>query len=114
MKTSSRAGILRTTFWRTVSTIRRLACKSGMAARMGFPTGALRVAGVDNLLVSGMMITSDHRAHMSTRNTVSCMAQGQATGTAAALCALKRCGTREIRYATLRDELLKGGVYFEG
>ena len=43
-----------------------------------FPVGAR------GLLVAGMMITSDHRAHMSTRNTVSCMGQGQATGTAAA------------------------------
>ena len=90
----------------------RLQIKDG--GTYGIPYRALRVAGVDNLLVSGMMITSDHRAHMSTRNTVSCMAQGQATGTAAALCALKKCGTRELRYATLRDELMKRGVYFEG
>jgi hypothetical protein len=53
------------------------------------------------------------RAHMSTRNTVSCMGQGQATGTAAALCAARNCGTRELRYANLREALDKGGVYFE-
>ena len=79
----------------------------------GIPYRALRVAGIENLLVAGMMITSDHRAHMSTRNTVSCMGQGQATGTAAALCAAKNCGTRELRYRDLRDALGKGGVYFE-
>jgi len=79
----------------------------------GIPYRALRVAGIDNLLAAGMMITSDHRAHMSTRNTVSCMGQGQAAGTAAALCAAKNCGTRELRYAELRDTLEKGGVYFE-
>ncbi|MFQ6036153.1 MAG: FAD-dependent oxidoreductase [Sedimentisphaerales bacterium] len=79
----------------------------------GIPYRALRVAGIDNLLVAGMMITSDHRAHMSTRNTVSCMGQGQATGTAAALCAAKNCGTRQLRYADLREALEKGGVYFE-
>jgi len=60
-----------------------------------------------------MMITKDHRAHMSTRNTVSCMAQGQATGTAAALCAARHCGTRELPYPVLRETLKKDGVYFE-
>ena len=79
----------------------------------GIPYKALRVAGVENLLAAGMMITSDHRAHMSTRNTVGCMGQGQAAGTAAALCAQKKCGTRELRYGDLRNALEKGGVYFE-
>jgi len=80
----------------------------------GLPYRAQRVKGIENLLVAGMLITSDHRAHQSTRNTVSCMAQGQATGTAAALCALRNRGTRELPYALLRDTLVKGGVYFEG
>jgi hypothetical protein len=71
------------------------------------------VKNINNLFVSGMMITSDHRAHMSTRNTVSCMGQGQASGTAAALCALKDLGSRELPYQTLRDELEKNSVYFE-
>ena len=79
----------------------------------GIPYRALRVKGIENLLVAGMMITSDRRAHMSTRNTVSCMGQGQATGTAAALCARKNCGTRELRYADLRNTLEKDNVYFE-
>ena len=79
----------------------------------GIPYRALRAAGVENLLLSGMLITSDHRAHMSTRNTVCCMGQGQATGTAAALCAKKKCGTRELNYGSLREALVKGGVYFE-
>ena len=80
----------------------------------GMPYKALRPKGVENLLVAGMLITSDHRPHQSTRNTVSCMAQGQAVGTAAALCALKNKGTRELRYSDLRETLVKGGVYFEG
>jgi len=41
------------------------------------------------------------------------MGQGQAAGTAAALCAAKNCETRELRYAQLRDALEKGDVYFE-
>ncbi len=90
----------------------RLQIKGG--GTYGIPYRALRVAGIENLMAAGMMITSDHRAHMSTRNTVACMGQGQATGTAAALCAAKKCGTRELRYADLRKALEKGGVYFEG
>lgn len=85
----------------------------GKGETYGFPYRALCVAGIDNLYASGMMITSDHRAHMSTRNTVSCMGQGQATGTAAALCAQKGVGSRDLRYADLRKALAKGGVYFE-
>jgi hypothetical protein len=79
----------------------------------GIPYKALRVMGVENLLAAGMMITSDHRAHMSTRNTVCCMGQGQASGTAAALCAARKCGTRDLPYGVLRDALVKGGVYLE-
>jgi hypothetical protein len=79
----------------------------------GIPYRALCVKGIDNLYVSGMMITSDHRAHMSTRNTVSCMGQGQASGTAAALCALNDFESRTLPYKDLRKALEKGGVYFE-
>ncbi len=89
----------------------RLQIKDG--GTYGIPYKALRVAGLENLLAAGMLITSDHRAHMSTRNTVSCMGQGQATGTAAALCAQRRCGTRDLPYDLLRDTLAKSDVYFE-
>lgn len=80
----------------------------------GIPYRALCVKDIDNLFVSGMMITSDRRPHMSTRNTVSCMAQGQTTGTAAALCVQNDCGTRDLSYDLLRGTLEKDGVYFEG
>jgi len=89
----------------------RLQIKNG--GTYGIPYRALCVKGIENLYAAGMMITSDQRAHMSTRNTVSCMGQGQATGTAAALCARKRCGARDLKYAELRAALEKGGVYFE-
>jgi len=90
----------------------RMQIKNG--GTYGTPYRALRVAGIDNLLATGMMITSNHDAHMSTRNTVSCMGQGQAAGTAAALCAARNHGTRELPYAELREVLEKRGVYFEG
>lgn len=89
----------------------RLQIKNG--GSYGIPYRALCVKGIDNLYVSGMMITSDHRAHMSTRNTVSCMGQGQASGTAAALCALNDYNSRTLPYKKLRKALEKGGVYFE-
>jgi len=79
----------------------------------GIPYRALRAAGIENLLAAGMMITSDYKAHQSTRNTVSCMAQGQAAGTAAALCARDNRQTRELRYPVLRKALEQGGVYFQ-
>lgn len=89
----------------------RLQIKDG--GTYGIPYRALCVAGLDNLLASGMMITSDHDAHMSTRNTVCCMGQGQAAGTAAAICAQRGCGTRELPYADLRRALVASGVYLE-
>ena len=89
----------------------RLQVKDG--GTYGIPYRALRVAGIDNLLAAGMLITSNHDAHMSTRNTVCCMGQGQATGTAAALCAKRSCGTRELPYADLRKALEDSDVYFE-
>jgi hypothetical protein len=89
----------------------RLQIKGG--ATYGIPYRSLRVAGIDNLLAAGMLITSNHDAHMSTRNTVCCMGQGQAAGTAAALCAKMRLGTRQLPYPQLRAALECDGVYFE-
>ncbi|NSW94159.1 MAG: FAD-dependent oxidoreductase, partial [Bacteroidales bacterium] len=79
----------------------------------GLPYRALLVKGINNLLAAGMLITTDFQAHMSTRNTVCCMGQGQAAGTAAGLCAARKCGTRELPYKDLRDTLLKNNVYLE-
>ena len=80
----------------------------------GFPYRAMLPVGLDNVYATGMMITSNHHAHMSTRNTVSCMAQGQAAGTAAALCAGNALTTRALPYGVLRAKLLENGVYLDG
>lgn len=77
----------------------------------GVPFKALIVKGINNLLAAGMLITTDFQAHMSTRNTVCCMGQGQAAGTAAALCAAKNCSTRDLPYEDLKERLLKDNVY---
>jgi hypothetical protein len=49
------------------------------------PYRALVPRDVDNLYIAGRMMTIDLIAHNSTRNTVCCLACGQAAGTAAAL-----------------------------
>ncbi len=89
----------------------RLQIKDG--GTYGIPYRALCVKGIENLYACGMMITSNHDAHMSTRNTVCCMGQGQGAGTAAALCAAKNLGTRDLKYPVLRAALVKAGVYLE-
>jgi hypothetical protein len=77
----------------------------------GIPYRALLPKGIENLLVAGRLITSDWEAHMSTRNTVSCMAQGQAVGTAAALCYRLGVTPRNMDVKLLRESLVKGKVY---
>ena len=80
----------------------------------GLPLRAIQVKNMDNLYAIGMMITSDHNAHMSTRNTVSCMAQGQAAGTAAALCAVNNLGgIRDLSYQDLYRKLKETNVWFD-
>ena len=79
----------------------------------GIPYKALRVKGIENLLAAGMLITTEFQAHMSTRNTVCCMGQGQAAGTAAALCSARRCSTAELNYPDLRDALIRQNVVID-
>ncbi|MDR1636325.1 MAG: FAD-dependent oxidoreductase [Treponema sp.] len=90
----------------------RLQIKGGKT--YGLPYRTMLVKGLDNLFAIGMMITSDHEAHMSTRNTVSCMAMGQASGTAAALCVKQGLGgIRDLPYVKLYDALKLGNVWFD-
>ncbi|HAK95937.1 MAG TPA: FAD-dependent oxidoreductase [Planctomycetes bacterium] len=88
-------------------------CQVKDGGTYGIPYRALCVKGIENLLACGMMITSNHDAHMSTRNTVCCMGQGQGAGTAAALCAAGNLGSRELKPAVVREALRKAGVYLE-
>ncbi|MDR1972796.1 MAG: FAD-dependent oxidoreductase [Treponema sp.] len=80
----------------------------------GLPYRSILVKGLENLYAVGMIVTSDHEAHMSTRNTVSCMAMGQAAGTAAALCAKKGLGnSRDLCCGELHDALKLANVWFD-
>ncbi len=77
----------------------------------GFPYRALVPKRIDGLLVAGRCVTGTWEAHMSTRNTVSCMAQGQAAGTAAALCAKEEAEPRNLNAEELRNSLRCQGVF---
>jgi ribulose 1,5-bisphosphate synthetase/thiazole synthase len=77
----------------------------------GIPYTAFLPNGVEGLLVAGRLITSTWEAHMSTRNTVSCMAQGQAVGTAAALAAKSGITPRKVDAGQLREILKKQDVF---
>lgn len=80
----------------------------------GLPYRSMVVKNKANVFAIGMMITSEWPAHMSTRNTVSCMAMGQAAGTAAALLVSKGLGgTRDLPYSELYHALKNGGVWFD-
>jgi hypothetical protein len=83
------------------------------AGYYGVPYRAFIPNGVDGLLVAGRLITSVWEAHMSTRNTVSCMAQGQAVGTAAALCAKEKLEPRELNVEKLRTVLREQDVFLD-
>ena len=77
----------------------------------GIPYRALVPREIDGLLVAGRLITSQFEAHMSTRNTVNCMAQGEAAGTAAALSAARGVVPRVLGTDLLQDTLLANDVY---
>jgi hypothetical protein len=77
----------------------------------GIPYRALIPKFVENLLVSGRMISSDWVPWMSTRLTVSCFLQGQAAGTAAAISVRSGVLVREIDTEELRKVLCRDGVY---
>ncbi|HEY5465563.1 MAG TPA: FAD-dependent oxidoreductase, partial [Clostridia bacterium] len=81
------------------------------AGYYGIPYRALMPKKIDGLLVAGRMITSEFDAHMSTRNTVSCMAQGEAVGAAAALSSRLHVAPRALDVALLRKTLRDQGVF---
>jgi hypothetical protein len=76
----------------------------------GFPYRAILPRQVEHLLVAGRLITSEPRAHESTRNTVHCMMQGEAAGTAAALAVQRGVPPRRLDVRLLQDTLLRNGV----
>lgn len=89
----------------------RISIKDG--GYYGFPFRAMVPKKVEGLLVAGRCVTSTWEAHMSTRNTVSCMAQGQAAGTAAAISIRDKVMPRNVDISRLQETLKKQGVVLE-
>ena len=79
----------------------------------GLPYRMLLPLDSENLFMAGRCVTTQLEAHMSTRNVVSCMIQGQAAGIAAALCARKYLKPRQLPYAILKQELLRQKVILD-
>ncbi|MBP2112651.1 FAD-dependent oxidoreductase [Paenibacillus silagei] len=74
------------------------------------PYGCLLSANVPNLLAAGRCISTSHEALATTRLTPSCMATGQAAGTAAALAAAAGVKPQALDILQLQEQLKKDGV----
>ena len=75
------------------------------------PYRSLVAQSLENLLLAGRCISTTHEAQATTRLTPSCMATGQAAGTAAALAAAHAKGAvRQVPIRMLQARLLKDGA----
>jgi glycine/D-amino acid oxidase-like deaminating enzyme len=79
----------------------------------GIPYRCLLPAGVDGMLVAGRCFSSTHDAHASARSMATCMAMGQAAGTAAAMASAGHISPRSLAGAELRGRLAGDGALFE-
>jgi hypothetical protein len=85
----------------------------GHGAVYGIPYRALLPAGLDALLVAGRCFSSTHDAHASARSMATCMAMGQAAGTAAAMAVSGNQLPRGLDVANLRERLARDGALLE-
>lgn len=74
------------------------------------PYASLVAKGVDNLLAAGRCISADHQAMAALRVMGTCMAIGQAAGTAAAMAADAGVPVRELDVGGLRSALSSAGA----
>jgi hypothetical protein len=75
------------------------------AGCFGIPYRAIVPLAVENLLLAGRMISRDNVVFQTTRNTVACVEEGQAAGTAAALCVERGLTPRKLDPGLLLDVL---------
>lgn len=80
----------------------------------GIPYGCLVPHDVDGLLLSGRTISLDSTTFASARVMGTCMAIGQAAGTAAAQALDDGTTVRKVNVAELRDALLNNGAILPG
>jgi FAD dependent oxidoreductase len=76
----------------------------------GIPYRVLLPRRVDRLIVAGRCISADRRALASARITGTCMAMGQAAGTAAALCVASNRMPRDLEVPKLQKMLQDQGA----
>ena len=79
----------------------------------GIPYRSLLPAGIEGLLVAGRCFSATHDAHASARSMATCMAMGQAAGTAAAMSVASKTTPRSLSAASLRDCLAEGGALLD-
>lgn len=84
------------------------------AGSYDIPLGCLMPVGMDNLMVAGRSLSSDRVAHSSARVMGTCMAMGQAVGTAAALCVKQNVSPKELSIPQLRETLKSQGAILDG
>lgn len=77
----------------------------------GVPYGCLVAKGVDNLYVAGRSISAESMAASAIRMMPSCMAFGEAAGTAAAIAKKDGVLPKDVDTDKLRDTLRKQGAY---
>jgi FAD dependent oxidoreductase len=71
----------------------------------GIPYRCLLPAGLEGLLVAGRCFSATHDAHASARSMATCMAMGQAVGTAAAMAIHDGIAPRSVDAGALRERL---------
>lgn len=77
----------------------------------GIPYRCLTPKTLDNVLVAGRSISTSREMLASIRVMPCCFITGQAAGVAAAMCAEKKCTTREVDVKLLQERLLAMGAY---
>jgi len=78
------------------------------------PLSAMIPKRIENLLVAGRAVSSDHLANSALRVQGSCMAMGQAAGVAAAIAARRSCDARQLDLAEVRCGLRAIGAIVPG
>ena len=84
----------------------RAGSTSSEGATYGVPYRSLQPQRLENVLVAGRCFSATHEAHASARSMATCMAMGQAAGTAAALAV----EPKRLDPAVLRARLRENGA----
>lgn len=80
----------------------------------GIPYGAIVAKGFDNLMMAGRIASGDRRAQSAYRVQASCMAMGEAAGTAAAMASSSNSRSDSIDISALRTRLAENGAIVPG